>query len=316
MLQNPVQFAVVREDPWLDRQVVAQFGAKRLLLIASGGCTALSLAAYDPSLEMTLLDPNPAQLGLVQQKVAALSLTQEERNTRFNIENVRPNGLSECGNFESLFRSLRHFLYDLVMPYEEMKRVCRAERAVKDLITSPYWSVAFEMFFCDELLRTMFGGDALQYAKKGTYPQYFQSVFERGLQRADLPENPFMHHLLLGHYLSDYTPDFLRSPAPKRPFKQIEGFIDEQVNLAEYDFIGLSNIMDWMKPEDRDALRRKIQDETTIGTVIMWRQLNNEQPLMDDLLSTFVCDPSLNDRLLLQDRSLFYNRVNVLWRTA
>lgn len=316
MLDNPVQFSVVREDPWLDRQIVDRFGARRILLIASGGCTAFSLAAHDSSLDMTLVDPNPAQLALVRQKASALRLQDEARRKTFNIENTDPTGLSECGNFESLFRGLRQFLYDFAVPYEEMRLLCRGERNPTLLTDNPYWSTAFEMFFCDDLLRTMFGDDALQYGKIGSYPLYFQSVFERGLHRPDLSENPFMHHLLLGHYLSGHAPDFLRAPAPMRPFKLVEGFLDERVNFGDYDFIGLSNIMDWMKPTERKSLHQKLQQETTPGTVVMWRQLNNDSDLLSDLGVDFVCDPALNARLVAEDRSLFYNRVNVTWRTA
>ena len=116
--------------------------------------------------------------------------------------------------------------------------------------------------------------------------------------------------------MSESVPDFLRSSVPKRPFELIEGFLDEQVNFADYDFIGLSNIMDWMKPVERSALHQKIKRETTKGTVVMWRQLNNEQELLADLGADFACDPALNEQLVSQDRSLFYNRVNVVWRTA
>src|SRR5690349_17004226 len=79
---NPVKFAVVREDPLVEDALVRRFGARRVLLIASGGCTALSLRALHPELELTLLDPNPAQLERVERKAAALGLPDGPQRRR------------------------------------------------------------------------------------------------------------------------------------------------------------------------------------------------------------------------------------------
>ena len=72
MKSNPLQFAVVREDPAVERAVMADRPVERALLIASGGCTALALQCWWPEASFTLVDPNPAQLALVQRKVRAL----------------------------------------------------------------------------------------------------------------------------------------------------------------------------------------------------------------------------------------------------
>ena len=68
MRDNPIQFAVVREDPRLDQEVFSRYPAKRPFLIASGGCTALTLQPLFPDAVFTLLDPNPAQLEHVRAK--------------------------------------------------------------------------------------------------------------------------------------------------------------------------------------------------------------------------------------------------------
>ena len=98
MPNNAVQFAVIREDPQLEMEVLRRRPSRRALLIASGGCTALTLQAVFPDLEIDLLDPNPAQLDLVRSKMDALtSLPHEERRIRFNVEDDDATGLSEQG---------------------------------------------------------------------------------------------------------------------------------------------------------------------------------------------------------------------------
>ena len=112
MRDNPLQFAVVREDALVEVEVLRRHPCRRVLLIASGGCSALTLQSVLPELEITLLDPNAAQLDLVRAKLDALdALRAGDRLARFNVENDDPSGLCECGNFESLFRSLRTFLF-------------------------------------------------------------------------------------------------------------------------------------------------------------------------------------------------------------
>ena len=59
----PLAFAQVREDPWLDLEIVRRIGAgARVLMVASGGCTAAYLASSDLTAHLRLIDLNPAQL--------------------------------------------------------------------------------------------------------------------------------------------------------------------------------------------------------------------------------------------------------------
>lgn len=318
MRDNPIQFAVVREDPVIELDVLARFPAQSLLLIASGGCTALTLRAHLPSEKITLLDPNPSQLELVQRKTEALALPDRaERLARFNVGSSDPEGLSECGNFESLFRGLRGFLHDLVLPADELLRLFCEPGALAEapalLFDHPYWRVAFELYFADPLLNTMFGPDATQHAPAHSYPGYFRALFERGLMRAGAVDNRFLHHVFLGRYLDrpGCLPHFLVEPVEGDPFDYHHGVIDARVSLGDYDFIGLSNIMDWMAPGEVGQLMGKVLSETGPGTVVLWRQLNNERDLAAQLRPAFHFDDAWNQALSGRDQSLFYSSVHV-----
>ena len=48
------QFAVVREDPDLEAELVQHSGARAVLLVASGGCTALTLLHRFPNGSRTI----------------------------------------------------------------------------------------------------------------------------------------------------------------------------------------------------------------------------------------------------------------------
>ncbi|MDP6931830.1 MAG: DUF3419 family protein [Myxococcota bacterium] len=318
MRDNPLQFAVVREDPDLEVEVVQSHGCRELLLIASGGCTALTLQAAYPDARITLVDPNPAQLDHVRAKVDALRrLDGDDRLAAFNVESDEPGGLSESGNFEALFRGLRGLIHDLVLPAPEWRAMFEGagslETTRERVFAHPCWPVAFEMYFSESLLNAMFGPEATQYAEPGSYPRYFRNLFERGLQRPDARDNPFLHHVFLGHYLDRDAcrPRFLSDPPTTFSFRYVQGWLHELDDLSRYDLVDLSNILDWMAPRDIETLVEHLCTGLRPGAVVMWRQLNNRRNLQTLFGGRVVFDRTLANDLYRRDRSLFYSSLHI-----
>lgn len=295
-----LQFAVVREDPALEARLLRGMAGRRVFLIASGGCTALHLLSEFPDLELTALDANPAQIRHVQSKMEALS-------RRAGLD--RWQELSQCGNFESLFRGLRLFLEEMVAAPEEWERLLQDPSLPADpLFAHSYWPVAFELFFHERLLVAMFGPQAIQYAIPGSYPRYFQQVFEAGLRRPDRGQNYFLHHVLLGRYLPHALPAFLRNPPASVDIHLVRDTIERAPDFSGYDLISLSNLFDWMDPGVIDTVTRRLSEETRPGAVVLLRQLNNDRDLRPSF-SGFRFDAASGQELLARDRSLFYNRL-------
>jgi len=317
---NPVQFAVVREDPLIDLAVVERTAARRALLPASGGCTAFELARRFPQIELTLIDPNPAQLALVQEKLQLLSgPASAARLAALNVGSDDPRGLNQRGNFESLFRQLRLFLEEFVVSCDELESWFDrgiAEEA-QHWFASRYWNVAFQLCFSDALLEAMFTKAATQHAAPGSYPHYFRSAFERGLLRADARRNYFLHHVLLGRYLTapGAYPSYVDADLGDAHISLVQSGLEEIADFSPYDFVGLSNVLDWM-PRDRSmAVLKRLRSTLRPGAAVLWRQLNNEVRYEEALLPEVILDGSLSPALLDRDRSLFYNRVCVGFRT-
>jgi S-adenosylmethionine-diacylglycerol 3-amino-3-carboxypropyl transferase len=306
---NPLQFAVVREDPAIEEAVVDRFGARRALLVASGGCTALSLACGRPSVELSLFDINPHQLAHCEAKREALIAGSRER---FNVGGRDPRGLNARGNFESLFRGLRELLVDLVGE-DVLAGACEGDRAsTETLFASRYWPVAFDLFFSDPMLLAMFGPSAVQHAPPGSYPRYFQRVLEDGLTRAGARDNWFLHHVLLGHYVDrvDALPPYLRElPARVAPWTAIEGSLADVPELARFDVVSLSNLFDWMDRPSVEATIALLGAELAPGAVVIVRQLNSALDLAPLFAPRFDADEVFARELLARDRSLFYARL-------
>ncbi|MCA8955396.1 MAG: DUF3419 family protein [Planctomycetes bacterium] len=308
---RPLQFAAVREDPRIEERLLRMADARHVLLVGSGGCTALYLRARFPGLPLTVVEPNPAQVDHLAHKLEALARFDP---ARFNVGNADSTGLQECGNFETLFRLFRGALDLFVIPADQRESRCgRADSDWSDVIAHPYWPVAFAVAFGDEILRAMFGPGAVQHASPGSYPRYFRARIEAGLAAGDCASNPWLHHVLLGKYLphSSAWPPFLRSPpADLGPFPVIAAPLLEVASFAPFDFVHLSNVMDWMDDDGCRALARRLGAELPPGARVLWRQLNDPRDLMGLFADEFEFSAALDAELTADERSLFYNQVH------
>lgn len=319
MRDNPVQFAVVREDPLVEAELVDHFKLSNVLLVCSGGCTALSLRALFPDLPITAFDFNIAQLQLAERKLSQLRVYPYDREL-FNIQSSQPAGLNQCGNFESLFRGLKGFVYDFILEKDSFNQLICSDKSTFDVqhyvFDNPYWPVAFKLFLHDELLTAMFGKNAIQHSPKGSYPRYFQHAFERGLLSPGRESNYFLHHVFLGYYLNETKslPPYLgHEHEHHKDITFLHKTLDQIDSLSNYDFIQLSNLMDWMSDFECRQFSKSINQKTESGTIILLRQLNNHRNLQY-YFPDFHRLNKLSDNLYAKDRSLFYSSLHVLQR--
>lgn len=279
-----LSFAVVREDPALEAELARKTSARQVLVVASGGCTALALQS--PSLEVTAFDRNPAQLAHVRAKHAA---ALQGDLSRLNVEDAREDGLSECGAFEGIFRLLRQRLRPNG-PLELSK-------------------AAFEDAFSAQRLEAMFGPDATQHAAPGSYPAYFQRRFEDAITRPNAAENPFLQHALLGCYRKDDAPAWMTRPPATLP-TLIEGTLAAVPALERFEVVSLSNVFDWSADAVVADWAARLE-ACRPGTHVLIRQLNNQRPLRRFFEPRWRFDDLWGARLRAADRSFFYERIHV-----
>lgn len=303
MAEPRPKFAVVREDPRTEATLVERTGATSVLLVASAGDTALSLARQFPDLSVTCFDFNPVQLGLVERKIAA------------RWDPAAAHALNQNGEFEGLFRVLRHFLLEFVVTESDLESYFTGAlgEGVETWFANPYWASAFDVSFADPFLNAMFGPAATQHADPGSYGPYFRAVFERGLRAPEGPANPFLQHVLLGEYLPGCEPPYLGDwPAPQ--IELVRGTLLDVPDLGRFDLISLSNCLDWSDDDTARAWGEAVCSSARSGCTLVLRQLNNERDVRGFFSPEFVFDDDLGAELLAADRSLFYNRIEVARR--
>jgi len=314
IMDNKIQFAVVREDPEIIIPIIESKNIKKILMLASGGCTALSYKSYNPNLDITLFDMNEHQIQLVKDKIVSLK-DKNNFNSLFNINTDNELGLNNCGNFETLFKGLRNFIYDFVISQNELSilfsdEAINKEDFLKALFNHKYWKVAFETYFSDTLLVAMFGKDAIQHAPKNSYPSYFQKMIEKGLKRDDFKNNYFLTHILFGKYTIN-RPLYLKNIPKNMSFNFHLGFIHDIKNINEFDMIDLSNIFDWMNLSDVMKIINLLKSKMKKNSIIVYRQLNNEKPISDYFGKEFIFSKDECEQLTQKSRSLFYNKILV-----
>ncbi len=343
---SDVLFSQVREDPLLDldvaRRVAARRGAAaRVLLIASGGCTAVSLLADDAIAEVHAVDANPAQLHLTAlRQQAALALDADdvrelldgaiERYARVRDRlpaaarehwDARPDelrfGVNRAGRFEALFRELQHAL---------ASRGIDAVADPRGAIAHAGWRTSFQQVFERGKLARAFGEAAVAYSMDRSFADHFEQQFASALGRWPVDENYFLHQVLRDAYPADpaHAPPYL-APGFRAAAARLGGdrlwlhtgrFADRLPELAaaeRFDMIQISNISDWMSLADLDALLDAARAGLSPGGAIVGRRLNGDHVLADRIARRFDVDRALGEALTARDRSFFYREVVVAW---
>ncbi len=346
---SDIYFSQTREDPEIEMSVIArlknQVRHPQVLLIASGGCTALSLLA-DPDLtEIVAIDLNPAQLHLVELKRQALLHLDLRRQYQLlgvdggndHLDRIeiyqtlrshlppatqafwddRPEqiafGINRVGRFEQLFRELSALFSNLGLdPLIDPKTA----------IAHPQWPVLFETVFDREELIKVFGEAAVNYSMDRSFGVHFSHVFASALQRFDSAQNYFLTQVWCDHYPDNpaHLPLYLQSDvqtqirqfgADRLVLKSGSFFDTLKLEQKKFDLIQFSNISDWMPLSDLHDLIHLGVQALNQGGAILGRRLNGDHHLATVMADHLVVDQTMSDQLLQSDRSFFYQEVVV-----
>lgn len=279
---RPVAFAQVREDAAIDLEVLAACptGA-RVALIASGGCTAAALAGSGRAASLLLVDANPAQLALTRVKLLLLEEEPERRvallghvpleareerlNERMDRLGLEPavvgplaDGLDFCGRYEAVF-----------------------ER-VAGLTSGPdgkTFAAACADAFALPALTALFGPAAVSRAAR-PFAEHFAARLHAAAARPGAAKNPYLSLMVHARLPPGEALPWMRLPRrpPSAALEFFRGGMREALNARghDFDFIHLSNILDWLAPEERAALLEAARRALKPGGYVLIRRLNSD----------------------------------------
>lgn len=336
----PVAFAQVREDPFLDLEVVARAGGA-VAMIASGGCTAALLAADPRVRRLHLIDANPAQLALTRLKLRLLRATPAERLALLGHAPadraaalgrelaaldlpaaalgppavVAALGPDHAGRYERLFAALRDALGDAPDLGAALRLADPAEQARRVAPGTPLGDrldAAFDDVMALPNLVRLFGAEATNNPVM-PFARHFAGRVRHALATLPAADNPYLWQMLAGRYPAVPAPWFTLPPTDRLPDVTLDNrFVAPALAdaRAEFDIVHLSNVLDWLTPEAGAATLDTAAGALKPGGWVFIRQLNSTLDVRG-LGPQFDWDAETSAELLARDRSFFYRSLHL-----
>ena len=344
--RRPIAFAQVREDALLDQWVVDRLpSGAHILMVASGGCTAAMLASMQKLARLHLVDPNPAQIALSRLKLRLLMtacpmerlsllghvpmsvperrllLTTELRELNLpidalgSIELVAAEGPDHVGRYEILFAKLRHALSEVA---DELRALLElrdiGEQSGRVAHGTPLGKALDAAFDTVMALPNLVGlfGEAATRNRFEPFSRHFARRTRHVLSTLPAAENPYLWQMLLGQFPKPIVYPWLNAAAPSRMpevFWTVSTMADAlQHGSQQFDFIHLSNILDWLELEEARSMLALVWNALRPGGCTFIRQLNSALDIPGSG-ECFDWETKSAEALHNRDRSFFYRGV-------
>lgn len=345
-IQLPINFSIVREDSRLDLEIIKRYFPEdriSMLMVASGGCTAAQLFAQASLQELTLVDPNSAQLGLVKFKINLLTLPPKKRleilgylpmdpierknimqgfmqaldidQSLFgNLSNIAENGIDNGGRYEKVFEALRGALSPFQNEIADLFTLCNIQEQVNRIAPeTPLGRAldnALDEIMSQENLVEIFGEKATANRVQD-FSKHFAERIRWYLSRHTAVSSPWLAHMLLGHFYDEsimfpWLTVRCSQVSPKVNYRC--GLMDSELSYCDqesYHVIHLSNILDWLSPLEAQKTLSLAHRALKPGGVIIIRQLNSNLDI-PQLGKEFIWDINASEEFLHNDHSFFY----------
>ncbi|HKO15700.1 MAG TPA: DUF3419 family protein [Gemmatimonadaceae bacterium] len=232
-------FAQVREDPRLEIGALDAGEEDSVVVVGSGGCTALSLLASGAG-QVTAVDVNRTQNHLIELKLAALTVLSREEALAFlgaspctawarlaAYQELRAYltpgaqeywhahrpaiaaGVLTAGVTERFIRGVTLALHVFVHSHARVQRMlaCDSPDAQRAVFEGEWNTIRWRVFFNLLLNRTVFRRtyDPAFFAhlERPTFTEHFRRQAEHALTELSVRDNYFLHHMLTGRYPVD-----------------------------------------------------------------------------------------------------------------
>jgi S-adenosylmethionine-diacylglycerol 3-amino-3-carboxypropyl transferase len=345
---RPVAFAQVREDAALDQWVVQQLeGSVDVLMVASGGCTAATLATMPQVTRLHLVDPNPAQIALCRLKLRLLELAKpSERllllghrampaterssilirelralnlpvDTLGPIDMVAEAGPDHVGRYEVLFSKLREVLAEVSDELSALLQlrdpVAQSQRTDSATGLGRALDAAFDSVMALPNLIGLFG-EAATRNRCEPFSRHFARRTRHILATQPAAENPYLWQMLCGRFPHRSVYPWLNAAPPKRMPEvswTISGMAQALMQHKEsVGLVHLSNILDWLSPPEAQSILDLTWQALRPGGWTLIRQLNSNLGI-GSLGARFEWVQEPAGMLHQRDRSFFYRKLHL-----
>ncbi len=235
-VDDRLYFGQVREDPRLEIEALDPGPQDSIVIVGSGGCTALSLLAAGAG-HVTAVDVNRAQNHLIELKVAALTVLSRAETLallgatagspafRLRVYNelrgrLTPPGLAywdahrsaiaagllNAGVTEHFIRMVVRVLRLAVHSRGRIERMlaCDTLDAQRSLFESEWntirWRAFFHLLLNRGVFRQTYDPAFFAHLERPSFADHFRAQAEHALTELSVRDNYFLHHMLTGQY--------------------------------------------------------------------------------------------------------------------
>ena len=235
-VDDRLYFAQVREDPRAEIAALEPSQDDSLVVVGSGGCTALSLIAAGAG-QVTAVDVNRTQNHLVELKLAAAAALSRAETLAFlgatdavsrdrldtyvrlralmtaaarSYWDARPTlvdaGVLGAGVTEQFIRLLVRAMSVLVHPRSRLERMlaCESVEAQRALFAREWnsrrWRLFFALLLNRRAIRRTYDPAFFAHLERPSFAEHFRRCAEHALTELPVRDNYFLHHMITGRY--------------------------------------------------------------------------------------------------------------------
>ena len=357
-IDDRLYFAQVREDPTLELEVIAPGPNDHVVVVGSGGCTALSMVAVGAG-HVSAVDLNRTQGHLIELKATAISglsrwdalaflgacdclsgerldmyaalrphLSFRARAYWDSHRTAISSGVLAAGVTEQFIRLLARTIRLVVRPRSGLERMllCETIDAQRGLFAREWntirWRAFFHLLLNRAVFRRTYDSGFFDHLERPSFAEHFRRRAEHALTELPVRGNYFLHHMITGEYdvEHDAVPPYLTEAgceaisASTERLTLIDGAMTDYLrSLANQSVSGfaLSNICEWLPPDDLDALFVEIIRTATPNAVVCFRNFVGWTDVPGRFRRIVVEDRALGNRLIARDRSVVQRRFAV-----
>ena len=358
-VDDRLYFAQVREDPRAEIAALDPAPNDSLVVVGSGGCTALSLVAAGAG-QVTAVDVNRTQNHLVELKLAAVSSLSRDDTLAFlgatdapardrleTYVRVRPllsvaarsywdarlpqvdAGVLGAGVTERFIRALVAAMRVLVRPGSRLERIlaCESIGEQRALFAREWntrrWRLFFALLLNRRVFRRTYDAAFFAHLQQPSFAEHFRRCAEYALTELPVRDNYFLHHMITGRYPAgepDGVPPYLTTSGHAAVAEQRERLTLVDGSMTDYLRIlpdgavtgfSLSNICEWLAPDDIDALFAEIVRVAAPGATLCFRNFVGWTEVPPRFRKIIREDRALGDELTKRDRSVVARRIAV-----
>ena len=360
-------FAQVREDPILELESLAPAAGETIVVVTSGGCTALSLLAAGAG-RVVAVDLNTSQNHLVELKAAAVAWfeavpegtdrpasvvaflggapalaawrLQTYRALRAALSPAarfywdgRPRllqrGVLRCGVSERFIEivaaAIRYGVHGRVRV--EQLLACKTLDEQRTFYARHWnnrrWRLLFKLLLHRWVFHHTYDPAFFRNVHDSSFARHFHAVAAHVLTQLPIDTNYFVHQMLTGAYpahVAGGLPPYLEKDAghvlaTARPqLSLVDGSFTDYLRRCPAQSLhgyALSNICEWLTPQEIDALFAEIVRTAVPGARLVFRNFVGWNEVPDRWRNVVVEDRTRGEALILRDRSAVQRRIAV-----